>query len=143
MNLKLTQKNAISNTTLGVSAAGGLMVGKGVMGYVPAPMKTAPAKLIIGVGFFALASAISGSGALVDIAKGISLGVGAQQSASAISDFITPTVNNLSEGKTKDFLVSATSTGMAGVEGRTINLPSHVWDNAQPQGEQRSKVNVI
>jgi hypothetical protein len=133
MNVKSIIKNSTPVFTQGVSAAGGIMVSKGAMSYAPAVLQKPLSKLGIATACFIAAAVIPGEGTLVEIAKGVTTGIGVQQTTSAIAGFVSPSIAKLEEGKAKTFLNSAIS-GMAGVENvAQFNLPSRVWGNESEQ----------
>lgn len=140
MKTKLDQKKAISTATLGVSAAGGALVSKGVMSIAPASLNKPIPKVVFAVIALIAASTIQGQGTLEKFAKGSLLGVGIQQGTEGALSYVNKPVLGENPTTAEKFISGA----LAGVDGatETFVLP-HASTQRRIVQPQNQGINVI
>lgn len=120
MKVAFNQSKAISTTTQGVGAVGGMLLSKAGMGAAPKSFNMPITKLVVGTMLLVGASTITGKGAGFDLAKGVSFGAGAMQVAEGVAGLLKSSVENLEDGKTKEYAVNAIQ-GLAGADEMEFN----------------------
>lgn len=123
MKVKLEKSSAISGVSQGLGAGAGMVLSKGVMGIAPAQLKTPIAKTVLGVALLLGSSAINGKGVETDVAKGLVLGAGVQQTVEGIVAFIKPKVNESENQTTLQKFSSSAFQGLNGSETESFYLP--------------------